>query len=137
MIYWQVSGVYQLGPISANSGDIFGFGGTAHQSGLVTKLLIYPSIRSMQKFSLPSNSPLGNLPSPQIIQYDPNRIRGKRDYVSGDSFRQIDWKTTASKGKIQVNQFEPTINITSILTLNLNLLDYDFRRRLKLQNWRS
>ncbi len=35
-------------------------------------------------------------------------IRGSRDYVSGDSLRSANWKTTAHVGKLQIKEFEVT-----------------------------
>ena len=130
-LFAQRRGIYWLGPVAVSSGNIFGFGQVGQRTGFATKLLVYPSIRPMTKFSLPSRSPLGDIFSPQSIMLDPTRVRGKRDYQTGDSFRQIDWKTTASIGKIQVKQYEPTINILSVICLNLNLLEYEFRRRIE------
>jgi len=51
-----------------------------------------------------------------------------RDYQSGDSLRHIHWKTTATKGVLQVKRFEPAISIESQILLNLNRGEYSGSR---------
>jgi len=124
-------GLYQIGPNTAVQGDIFGFGTESQLTGTTTSLVVYPRFYTMSKFTLPSRSPLGSLPAIDAVSYDPSRIRGKRDYQSGDNFRLIDWKTTASTGRLQVKQLETTINIESFILVNLNLTEYEFRKRIE------
>jgi uncharacterized protein (DUF58 family) len=79
---------------------------------------------------LPSRSPIGTLPHTQPIFEDPSRVRGKRDYVAGDSLRRVDWKATAVLGRLQVKQFEPSIALETAILLNLNADEYEQRTRL-------
>ena len=55
---------------------------------------------SLTSLSLPSHSPLGTLRHTQPIFEDPSRVTGKRDYISGDSLRRVDWKATAATGRL-------------------------------------
>jgi uncharacterized protein (DUF58 family) len=57
-------------------------------------------------------------------------VRGKRDYVSGDSLRQVDWKATATSGRLQVKIFEPSIALETEIFLNLNTFDYEHHSRI-------
>jgi uncharacterized protein (DUF58 family) len=50
--------------------------------------------------------------------------RGKRDYVASDSLRRVDWKATASVGRMQVKQFEPSIALQTAIFLNLKTSEY-------------
>jgi uncharacterized protein (DUF58 family) len=61
---------------------------------------------------------------------DPTRVFGKRGYVSGDSLRRIDWKSSASAGRLQVRLFEPSIALETFVVLNLNADDYYYRSRI-------
>jgi hypothetical protein len=79
---------------------------------------------------LPSRSPIGTLRHTQPIFEDPSRVRGKRDYTTGDSLRRVDWKATATTGRLQVKQFEPSIALETALFLNLNADEYLQRTRL-------
>jgi uncharacterized protein (DUF58 family) len=60
---------------------------------------------------------------------DPTRVFSKREYISGDSLRRIDWKSSASTGRLQVRLFEPSISLETFIILNLNSEDYYLRTR--------
>jgi len=76
---------------------------------------------------LPSRSPLGTLSHTQPIFEDPTRVIGKRDYISGDSLRRVDWKATAATRRLQVKLFEPSIALETAIFLNLNRDEYLIR----------
>jgi uncharacterized protein (DUF58 family) len=67
---------------------------------------------------------MGTLRHSLPIFEDPSRPIGKREYVPGDSLRRIDWKASASIGRLQVKQFEPSIALETAIFLNLNLDEY-------------
>ena len=130
-LFARKRGIYQVGPVQAITGDLFGLAVEQHAVGAATSLVVFPSIHRMAHFSLPSLAPLGTLRTRQPLFEDPSRVRGKRDYQPGDSLRRIDWKTTASQGRLQVKQFEPSISLETMIFLNLNLAEYDFRGRFE------
>jgi uncharacterized protein (DUF58 family) len=66
----------------------------------------------------------------QPIFEDPSRVRGKRDYVASDSLRRVDWKASASTGRLQIKQFEPSIALQTVIFLNLNGSEYNTRNRI-------
>jgi uncharacterized protein (DUF58 family) len=55
---------------------------------------------------------------------------GKRDYISGDSLRRVDWKSTAVTGRMQVKIFEPSIALETVIFLNLNNGDYHYKSKI-------
>lgn len=122
-------GYYDVGPLRLYSGDIFGL--TAEQERLMEgdHLIVYPKIIPLTKVSLPSRSPLGTMRHKQPIFEDPTRVLGKRDYVAGDSLRRVDWKATATTGRMQVKLFEPSIALETAIFLNLNAAEYNYRTR--------
>jgi uncharacterized protein (DUF58 family) len=120
-------GFYQVGPFSANAGDLFGLGQSHEVSSEPGSLTVYPRIYNLPGFSLPSRSPLGTLHTMQPIFEDPTRVRGKRDYVAGDSLRRVDWKASAVTGHLQTKQFEPSIALETMIFLNVDVQDFDLR----------
>jgi uncharacterized protein (DUF58 family) len=122
-------GYYQVGPLVASSGDIFGISGERDLYGPTNYLTVYPKTYILTSLELPSRSPMGTLRHHQPVFEDPSRVRGKRDYVAGDSLRRIDWKASAVAGRLQVKQFEPSIALETVLFLNLNAAEYDIRAR--------
>jgi uncharacterized protein (DUF58 family) len=121
-------GYYPAGPLFIYSGDIFGFKSEAQQSA-AEYVTVYPKIVPLPGLWLPSRSPIGALRHALPIYEDPNRVIGKRDYVDGDSLRRVDWKTTAAVGRLQVRQYEPSINLETVVMLNLNEAEYELATR--------
>ena len=122
-------GYYPVGPLFLHSGDLFGLSDDALSQGTPDHLTVYPRIVSLSRLGLPSRSPLGTLRHTQPIFEDPSRVIGKRDYVSGDSLRRVDWKATAASGRLQVKQFEPSIALDTLIALDLRDDSYERRTR--------
>jgi uncharacterized protein (DUF58 family) len=123
-------GYYKIGPLSASSGDLFGLFKDQRWEDPGGYLTVYPQIVPLTNVKLPSRLPLGTLRHHQPLYEDPCRIRSKRDYVSGDSMRRIDWKGSAVVGRLQVKQFEPSISLETSIFLNLHAPEYEARGRL-------
>lgn len=123
-------GYYRIGPLHLRSGDLIGLTEEVENEGGADYLIVYPKIIPFSEVKLPSHSPLGTLRHTQPIFEDPSRVRGKRDYVPGDSLRRVDWKATAGVGRLQVKQFEPSIALETAIFLNLNANEYEQRTRL-------
>jgi uncharacterized protein (DUF58 family) len=122
-------GYYTIGPLHVSSGDLLGMSGESMSEGPTEYLTVYPRVVSLSDVRLPSNSPMGTMRHKQPIFEDPTRPFGKRDYQSGDSLRRIDWKASATAGRLQTKLFEPSIALETAIFLNLNLVDYNARTR--------
>ena len=118
-------GYYQLGPLTLQSGDLFGFADRVAYEGILDHITVFPKIIPLDKVRLPSRSPLGTLRHREPIFEDPSRVLGKREYISGDSLRRVDWKATASSGRLIVKLFEPSIALDTLILLNLKGSNYN------------
>ena len=123
-------GYYSIGPMFISSGDILGLGSSLRFEGGIENLTVYPKIVPLTAIPIPSSSPQGTLRHTQPIFEDPTRVMGKRDYVAGDSLRRVDWKSTATTGRMQVKIFEPSIALETVIFLNLKAEDYHYRARI-------
>jgi uncharacterized protein (DUF58 family) len=121
-------GYYQIGPLSLYSGDVLGMLDDQRREGPPDHLTVYPRIVALTRPRMPSRTPIGSLRHTQPIYEDPNRVFGKRDYQAGDSLRRIDWKSSASVGRLQVKQFEPSISLEMAILLDLSRTGYDAQR---------
>jgi len=117
-------GYYRLGPLVTTGGDLLGSANYQNQLAEDDHVIVYPKIVALREVGLPSQSPFGTLPSQERLFEDPTRIRGVRDYQPGDSLRQMDWKTSARVGALQVRRYEPAIALQTALVLNLDGTDY-------------
>ncbi len=123
-------GYYPIGPLSISTGDILGVNDSLQVDRLAEPLIVYPKIIPFTSMQIPSRSPQGTLRHALPLFEDPTRVFGKRGYVSGDSLRRIDWKSSASTGQLQVKLFEPSIALETFVVLNLNAEDYYYRSRI-------
>ncbi len=118
-------GSFHVGPLSLTSGDVFGLAAPRRQQLNASPLMVYPRVVPLEQLQLPSRQLLGALKYREPIHEDPNRARGKRAYVAGDSLRRVDWKASAALGTLQVKQFEPSVSVEALIALNLCRTDYD------------
>ncbi len=123
-------GLYSIGPLFASSNDLIGLTSQNDLEGHSDHLIVYPLIVPLVKVQLPSRSPLGTLRHNQPIFEDPTRVLSKRDYVNGDSLRRVDWKASASLGRLQVKKYEPSIALETVIFLNLNSSEYPSHHRV-------
>lgn len=124
-------GYYTIGPLHVSSGDLLGMSAEKHSEGPTDHLTVYPRVIALTDVRLPSQSPMGTMRHKQPIFEDPTRPMGKRDYRAGDSMRRIDWKATATTGRMQTKLFEPSIALETVIFLNLNAPDYHLRMRFE------
>jgi len=104
-------GMYKLGKTRLRSGDLFGlYPAEATLEHTPWSIFVYPKIRSLPGFSLPSRRPIGDSLSRQPLWNDPSRPAGVREYRPGDPMKNIDWKTTARRGEMFVRQFDPSVS---------------------------
>ena len=123
-------GYYPIGPLSISTGDILGLSDSLLVQYQAEALIVYPRIIPLTDVETPSQSPQGTLRHTLPLFEDPTRVFGKRGYTSGDSMRRIDWKSSASSGRLQVKLFEPSIALETFVALNLNSEDYYYRTRI-------
>jgi uncharacterized protein (DUF58 family) len=122
-------GVYPLGPLSAQSGDVLGLEPTRSAHYGAEQIIVYPKVVHMSRLRLPTRSPLVALPARMPLFEDPARVSGVRDYQRGDSPRRIHWTATANAGRLLVKQYQPAVARETMLALDLNLDGYEGRRR--------
>ena len=123
-------GYYPIGPLSISTGDVLGLSSSLQANSAAEALVVYPRIIPFTSMEIPSQSPQGTLRHTLPLFEDPTRVFGKRGYTSGDSLRRIDWKSSASSGRLQVKVFEPSIALETFIVLNLNADDYYYRSRV-------
>lgn len=110
-------------------------------------VMVYPSIIQMQKYDfLAISNALTEIGLKKIRRIgNTSEFEQIKDYVQGDDFRTVNWKATAKRGQLMVNQFqdEKSQPIFSILDTGrmmkmpfngLKLLDYAINSTLAFSN---
>jgi hypothetical protein len=128
-------GFYRLGPLRLTSGDLFGL--TKPRIGTLRPdfLTIYPRIIPLSHLGLPSRLPFGTIASRQRLFEDPARPMGVREFRSGDSLRQMNWKASAHTQKLLVRTFAPAISLETAILLDLHAVAYERRNRYDAIEW--
>ena len=123
-------GYYPIGPLSFSTGDILGLRESRQMIMPAEHLVVYPKIIPFTSVEIPSSSPQGTLRHTLPLFEDPTRVFSKRGYISGDSLRRVDWKSSAATGQLQVKVYDPSIALETFIILNLNAEDYYYRSRI-------
>lgn len=108
---------------------------------------VYPSFLQMRKYELLAiSNNLTNAGIKKIRKTGSNAEFDQiKEYVSGDDFRTINWKATARKNKLMINQYqdEKSQQIYSVIDMGrtmkmpfegLSLLDYSINASLVISN---
>ncbi len=117
-------GVYELGPATLASGDLFGFHLRYTQVPAVRTVLVYPKVVPLEQLGLPVARPLGDFGSERHILDDPLRVAGVREYQAGDSMRHLHWKAIAHCGLLQTKVFDPSAAPYWMICLNTQTLEH-------------
>ncbi|OPZ87352.1 MAG: hypothetical protein BWY76_00511 [bacterium ADurb.Bin429] len=120
----QQRGYFSIGPLRMSTGDLFGMAQTNVTGDDHTFLTIYPKIVPIPPLRIPSNRPIGDARSSKRIYEDTTRIVGVRDYLPGDTFSKIHWKTSARLGTLATKMCEPSTSIEVNIVLNMHYGDY-------------
>lgn len=109
----QVRGEFRLGPISLISGDPFGLYTMSRRISGTTRVIVFPATVSISKFNLPMGILSGGEAERRLTHHVTTNAAGVRDYVTGDSFNRVHWRSTARRDKLMVKEFEldPMVDI--------------------------
>jgi len=112
-------GVYSVGPLSVSSGDPFGLFRGTRRFGAPSSIIVYPPFYDLPHFTVPPANLPGEGRFRKRTHYVTPNAAGVREYVPGDSFNRIHWKSTARLGKLMVKDFEldPASDIWIVLDL--------------------
>lgn len=128
-------GYYRLGPLRMTISDLFGLTGDLQRELPAGHLTIYPRLLPLADLALPSRLPFGTIASRQPLFEDPARPFGVREFRSGDSLRQINWKVSAHARSLAVKTLEPAISLETAILLNLHANEYRRQNRATYCEW--
>ncbi|SFC61547.1 Uncharacterized conserved protein, DUF58 family, contains vWF domain [Flagellimonas taeanensis] len=140
-------GVYSFGSLNIFSVSPIGFLARKHAVGQSQEVPVYPSFLQLQKYDLLAFTN-------RLHEYGLKKIRRIghtmefeqiKDYVLGDDIRNINWKATAKRGQLMVNQYqdEKSQPVYSVIDKGrvmkmpfngLSLLDYAINATLVISN---
>ncbi len=99
-------GVFAIGPVRVRTGDPFGFFRAERSFGFPDRVLVYPRPMALTNFEVPAANLPGDGRFRRRTHYVTPNSAGVRQYVAGDSFNRIHWRSTARLGDLMVKLFE-------------------------------
>lgn len=127
-------GYHRIGPVLFESGDFFGLTRRFVAGADSHFITIYPKVIPIDKYSVPTNRPLGETSMRMRIFEDPTRIAGVREYEYGDPLRRVHWKASAKTGQLHSKIYDPSCLQGANLVLDFNSrawLGEDANRRME------
>ncbi|MCB0217213.1 MAG: DUF58 domain-containing protein [Chloroflexi bacterium] len=115
-------GHFRFGPVELASGDLFGLFETRRELDLGDRLVVYPRLRELAELGFPAGEPYGGRRADRVLNQDPLRPIGVRDYAPGDRMRDVHWKASARLpgAALQVKVLEPVSRPAVLVLLNIN-----------------
>jgi uncharacterized protein (DUF58 family) len=101
-------GYYQIGPLTLESGDLFGLHRRFRVLTEPAFLLVYPRIVPLLGYDVASRRPIGDVRLSHRLYEDPTRIAGVRPYEAGDPLNRVHWRATARTGALHSKIHEPS-----------------------------
>lgn len=113
-------GVFQLGPVFAESGDPFGLFRHRRQIDGASTLVVYPVAVDLPSFGRLPGALSGGALQGERVQFTTTNVSGVRDYRPGDTFNRIHWRSTARQRQLMVKEFEldPFSDVWLVLDLD-------------------
>jgi uncharacterized protein (DUF58 family) len=118
-------GYYQLGPLVAETGDVFGLYRRYRVLSEPNFLLVYPDVVPLSGFDSASRRPIGEVRMTHRLFEDPTRIAGVRSYQQGDPLNRIHWRATAGTGLLHSKVYEPSTVAGATILLDFHEKSFD------------
>ncbi len=119
-----VRGEFRLGPMNLLSGDPFGLFLSPRHLAASSTVIVYPATVELTHFELPLGVLSGGEARRRRAHFITTNAAGVRDYVPGDSFNRIHWRSSARKDRLMVKEFEidPLVDIWLFVDLSATSL---------------
>jgi uncharacterized protein (DUF58 family) len=117
-------GVFQLGPVYAESGDPFGLFRQRRLIDEASTLVVYPVALPLASFGRVDGELTGGALQGERVQHTTTNVSGVREYLPGDTFNRIHWRTTARQQRLMVKEFEldPFADIWLVLDMDERMM---------------
>lgn len=116
-------GRFQLGPVTATSGDPFGLFRRRIPLTASHELLVLPQVLPITNFALFTGGLPGRGRSSRRALQTTTNATTIRDYLAGDALSRIHWRSSAHYGTLMVKEFDldPAVDAWILLDLNENV----------------
>jgi uncharacterized protein (DUF58 family) len=113
-------GRFQLGPVTATSGDPFGLFRRRIFMNPSSELLVLPRVLPITNFALFTGGLPGRGRSSRRALQATTNATTIREYVAGDALSRIHWRSSAHNNKLMVKEFDLDPAVDAWIFLDLN-----------------
>ncbi len=113
-------GRFQLGPVTATSGDPFGLFRRRIFMNSASELLVLPRVLPITNFVLFTGGLPGRGRSSRRALQATTNATTIRDYVAGDALNRIHWRSSAHSNKLMVKEFDLDPAVDAWIFLDLH-----------------
>lgn len=121
-------GLYKVGPVVIKGIDPLKLFPWSISIDSSIDVVVYPKISPINSI-LVDGERGGSIKVKNPIYQDLTDLKSIRDFRTGDSIKNINWKSTAKTGKLQVMEFSNTINTPLFILLDVNGANYPVKYR--------
>lgn len=114
-------GYFQIGPTVMETGDLMGMYRRYRVGTQPQYVTVLPNIVALSSYEIGSRRPIGEIRMRDNIMDDPTRLRGIRQWQSGDPMRSVHWAATARTGTLHSKIYEPSSIVGATLILDLHV----------------
>ncbi|MYL30037.1 DUF58 domain-containing protein [Halobacillus halophilus] len=111
-------GAHTFKAVRVKTGDFFGFVKKEQVYKHTNELLVFPYVRPVKMKDRVYSFEQGTSPSFKLNEKNTNIVTGVREYMPGDRFAWVDWKTTAKKNEMMTKEFEQEKSVEMLMILN-------------------
>ena len=117
-MFFQKRGLYELGPLTLESGDPFGLFRSSREEEQRKYITVFPELLPLDFAAATTEDPFGERKTVKRIYEDPTQAMGIREYSPEDEFRRIHWPATARTGELQVKVYPPVSSKVMMVCMN-------------------
>jgi uncharacterized protein (DUF58 family) len=100
-------GEHRVGPLTLTVTDVFGLVTRKFEYPKRTSVLVYPELHDIRGAT-------DAFPGPEEATDERETFDALREYVRGDSLRDVHWKSSAKRDELVVMEFDSTTEVTSL-----------------------
>ncbi|HZC77608.1 MAG TPA: DUF58 domain-containing protein, partial [Ktedonobacterales bacterium] len=125
-ITWEIElscerrGRYRLGPVQAHMSDPLGLFPVRRQLGVASSVLVLPRWVPLKRSAIKLDGFMTGEARRRQQTESPPTVASVRDYATGDSLSAIHWPASARIGHLMTKQFDPLVQTTLWIALDLD-----------------
>lgn len=113
-------GVYKIGKCYLETGDLLGFKSLVETKTNPQEIVVMPKCSESKQDIKALGGFIGEISVKRFIMEDPVLTVGFRDYTGREPFKDISWMQYAKTGKLQVKQYDYTVDTNVAVVLNMD-----------------